>query len=162
MIGVDPDETQIDYAKRSAPDIDFRVGKLPELPVDRDSVDLMLMQNLLRVIHMMGQLDSVPGFSQFLAPHASVIVVDNIWRGHDTFLDESWLMETFEKEGLELVSRVPIRAGRWWLLYMIRYGLIPRSRFDAIANYELKLRARQPKLSWWRYFNVLFHFRRTS
>ncbi|MDJ0749805.1 MAG: class I SAM-dependent methyltransferase [Woeseiaceae bacterium] len=162
VIGVDPDEKQIEYGRRNFAGVDFRVGKLPDLPLDDHSVDLMLMQNVIRILQLMDELDALKGFGRYLQAGARVMVVDNVWKGNEKFVDENWLVELFRDEGLELKSRVPIRAGRWWLLYMIRYGLVPRSRFDAIADYELKLRAQQPNLSSWRYFNVLFNFRRAD
>ena len=162
VIGIDPDENQIDYGQRNIEGVDFRVGKLPNLPVEERSVDMMLMQNMIRILLLMDELDALKGFGRFLKPGGQVVVVDNIWKGNDRYIDEDWLLRSFRDEGLELESRTPIRAGRWWLLYMIRYGLVPESKFDAIAEHELQLRARQPKLSSWRYFNVLFQFRRAN
>jgi len=157
-IGIDPDDVQLDYAKKYYPDIEFRVGKLPDIPVDEGSVELMMMHNMLRVLKLLDKLDYVKGCGKFVAPHGHLVVVDNIWKDNPNFLTEAWILNTFEKEGFKLQQRIPIRAGRWWLLYLIRYGLIPRRWFDSIAEYELRLCAKAVKFSKWRYFNVMYLF----
>ena len=46
-------------------------------------------------------------------------------------------LRAFEEGGFECLKYYPIRKGRWWMLYFIRYGLIPKSWFPRIAHYEL-------------------------
>jgi SAM-dependent methyltransferase len=45
-------------------------------------------------------------------------------------------LQAFQESGLECLQCYPIRRGRWWLLYFIRYGLIPRKWFLKIASKE--------------------------
>ncbi len=42
--------------------------------------------------------------------------------------------KAFEEATLECLRSYPIRNGRWWLLYLIRYGIIPRAFFREIAK----------------------------
>ena len=44
---------------------------------------------------------------------------------------------------MECLQCYPIRGGRWWLLYLIRYGVIPNEWFGQIAHYELEKRKRE-------------------
>jgi hypothetical protein len=47
-------------------------------------------------------------------------------------------LQAFKESRLECVKHYPIRNGRWWSLYLIRYGLIPKRWFDRIARFELE------------------------
>jgi len=49
-------------------------------------------------------------------------------------------LEGFKEAKLECLKHYPIRNGRWWLLYLIRYGMIPEKWFPKIAGYELNKR----------------------
>jgi hypothetical protein len=50
-------------------------------------------------------------------------------------------LDALKESKLECLLHYPIRNGRWWLLYLIRYGLIPKKVwFHRIAHYELKKR----------------------
>lgn len=52
-------------------------------------------------------------------------------------------LQAFEESKLECLQHYPIRNGCWWLLYLIRYGGIPKSWFCQIAQYELEKRRRE-------------------
>ena len=53
-------------------------------------------------------------------------------------------LQAFKDSKLECLQYYPIRNGRWWLLYLIRYGIIPKKFFPAIARKEI-LRRRGEK-----------------
>jgi hypothetical protein len=55
-------------------------------------------------------------------------------------------LQAFEESKLECLQHYPIRNGRWWLLYWIRYGLIRKSWFPRIAHYELVKRREEKGL----------------
>ena len=52
-------------------------------------------------------------------------------------------LEAFKESNLECLRYYPIRNGRWWMLYLIRYGMIPKRWFRRIACYELAKRRRE-------------------
>lgn len=52
-------------------------------------------------------------------------------------------LEAFKASKLECLHTYSIRSGRWWLLYLIRYGVIPQRSFQKIAQYELRKRRRK-------------------
>ena len=52
-------------------------------------------------------------------------------------------LEAFKESNLECLRYYPIRNGRWWMLYLIRYGMIPKRWFRRIACFELAKRRRE-------------------
>jgi hypothetical protein len=52
-------------------------------------------------------------------------------------------LDVFKESKLECLQQYPIRNGRWWMLYLIRYGMIPKRWFRQIAHYELEKRRRE-------------------
>ena len=52
-------------------------------------------------------------------------------------------LQAFKQSKLECLQHYPIRNGRWWMLYLIRYGMIPKRWFRRIACYELAKRRRE-------------------
>lgn len=160
-IGIDPLAELLDYARVNYPGPDYRQGALPDLPLSICSVSLLVMQNLLRPLKQLEKLDCINGFSKYLAPEAKVIVVDNLRLYHPDFLSEQAIVNIMDSEGLKLVHKVPLRAARWWMIYLIRYGLIPRSWFDVIAEWELNRMSHRKGMPRWQYWNVLFVFQKT-
>ena len=52
-------------------------------------------------------------------------------------------LESFRESNLECFRYYPIRNGRWWMLYLIRYGLVPKGWLHQIARYELEKRRKE-------------------
>lgn len=46
-------------------------------------------------------------------------------------------LDVFLESNLKCIDCYPIRRGRWWMLYLIRYGFIPRKWFFQIALREI-------------------------
>ncbi len=159
-IGIDPSAKLLEYARRHYPGPEYLQGGLPALPFAPGSIHLLLFQNVLRPLKVMGRLDRVPGFGQYLVPGATVLVVENLRLGHPDFLPEDVVIDLMTQEHLRLVERIPLRASRWWVVYLIRYGLIPRSWFERIAEWELNRMCRRSGVPRWQYWNVLFVFKK--
>lgn len=157
-IGIDPAPDLLEYARTHNPGPEYRLGGLPDLPVEPASASLMLIQNVLRPLKMMNRLDAVKGMGRFLAGDARVLLVENIRIGHAAYLPEAHIVELMQHEGLGLVKRVPLRAARWWGLYLIRYGLVPQAFFQTLADWELKRMSSRQGAPRWQYWNVLFVF----
>lgn len=68
-------------------------------------------------------------------------------------------LQTFEEAKLECLQYYPIRSGRWWLLYLIRYGIIPRRSFSRIAKNEILNCRKEEKTSSY-YQDYLFVLKR--
>ncbi len=60
-------------------------------------------------------------------------------------------LQTFKESNLECLRYYPIRSGRWWMLYLIRYGVIPGRCFRRVAVWELrKTRKARKHISYYR------------
>lgn len=161
-IGIDPDPDLIEYARTYHPGPEYRQGGLPDLPLEPASASLMLIQNVLRALKMMNRLDAVKGMGRFLASGARVLLVENIRIGHPGYLPEGHILELMQHEGLSLVKRVPLRAARWWVVYLIRYGLVSKSFFQTLADWELNRMSGRQGAPRWQYWNVLFVFEKKT
>ena len=162
VTGIDPSEELIEYARKNYSDSHFLVGGLPDLPVAEGSADLILFQNLLRTLHLIEKLDVTNKTAQFLKVGGELAVIDNIREKHPNYVAEDHLIELFEKQGMKLQKRIPIRSARWWMIYLIRYGFIPKKYFPKIARYELEKMEKCKKTPKWQYYNVLFIFKKTG
>lgn len=160
VIGVDPSQRILQAARDLAPDGNWCVARLPELPFRDGIFDLVLAQSLLRVLHLNQVLRVSEGLPRLVKPGGRLVVVDNIRRHHRAYVPEEWIIDTFARLGLSLTLRVPIRAARWWGIYAVRYGLIPRALHCWLADYELRHMARRHRLPRWQYHNVLYVFER--
>lgn len=138
----------------------FCCGALPDLPFAPASFDTVLLQNVLRVLHLLGKLDAGWSVASMVAPGGRLAVIDNSRAGHADFVPEQYIVAAFEAAGLRLLQRHSIRASRWPLIYMIRYGLVPRRWYARIAAWELRRMARKQRAPRWSYHNVLFVFER--
>jgi SAM-dependent methyltransferase len=49
-------------------------------------------------------------------------------------------LQSFKESKLECLRYYPIRNGRWFVLYLIRYGFIPKNWLPRIARHELSKR----------------------
>jgi SAM-dependent methyltransferase len=158
--GIDPSEHLITYAKTHYHQVDFVVGSLPDLPAAPASAQLILLQNLLRSLHLIGKTTVVSTIAKYLQPGGYVAVIDNVRAGHPAYLPENAIIELFTQQQLRLEKRVAIRAARWWMIYLIRYGLIPRRWLPVIANWELRRMANKTDLPSRQYYNVLYLFKK--
>jgi len=68
-------------------------------------------------------------------------------------------LNAFKESKLECLQYYPIRNGRWWMLYLIRYGMIPKGWFHRIAVWEIKKnRKKEDNISY--YKDYLFLLKR--
>ncbi|MBD8524191.1 class I SAM-dependent methyltransferase [Pseudomarimonas arenosa] len=160
VTGLDVSKRVLMAASRMAPAGTWCVGSLPHLPFADRTFDLVLAQNLLRVLHLNQVLNVADGIPRVVKPGGRLVVVDNIRQGHRDFVPESVVIEKFARNGFGLVSRTAIRAARWWGIYLVRYGVIPPRAFDRLAEHELSRMASRRGSPRWQYHNVLFVFER--
>lgn len=161
VVGIDPSARLLTHALAHHTDVGFCQAGLPHLPFAQASVDLILLQNLLRALRLIDKTYLANHVVQFLSPQGTLVVVDNIRANHPDYFDEPELLDFFRQQGLKKTARYPIRAGRWWLLYFIRYGLVPAGWLPRIAAYELDRRRKTTTFPHWQYMNVMYHFRHT-
>jgi SAM-dependent methyltransferase len=161
VIGIEPSLRVLRYASRRWPKFCWLVGKLPDLPVAGASAELVLLLNVVRPLHLLGLRDLCAGAARAVAPGGRLVVLDNIRAADARYVEEDWFLEFFKNEGMVLERRVSIRASRWPMIYLVRYGVIPESWFDRLIAWELRRMARRTRLPRWSYQNVLFIYRKS-
>ena len=67
-------------------------------------------------------------------------------------------LQAFKESKLECLKYYPIRNGRSWFIYLIRYGIIPRNMLPKIARKEILCRRERKTIS--NYQDYLFVFRK--
>jgi SAM-dependent methyltransferase len=162
VTGVEPSERVISAAAQYQPEHCWKVGALPQLPVSKESFDLVCLFNVARALHLMGIADVCASLPDYVKPGGKLIIIDNIRKDDARFLPEEWFDNFFARNDLKLITKKPIRASRWFMIYLIRYGLIPRKWFDKIADWELHRMSKRkipPKLS---YYNYIYIFKKND
>lgn len=134
---------------------------MPELPFRDETLDLVCLFGVARMVHLLGKAAVCEAVPRLVRPGGRLVVIDNLRRGDARYLPEQWFDETFARDGLRCTRKVAIRASRWPLIYMIRYGLIPERWFDAIADRELRRMARKTRVPRFSYYNYLFVYERS-
>ena len=161
-IGLDPSLRILKIADQFQQGLSWCCGGLPGTPFSTRSFDLVMLQNLLRRLHIDGELGLVRDVSELVKDGGRLVVVDNIREGHPAYVPERWIVEKFTGEGLSLTRRVAIRRARWWGIYAIRYGLIPRFLHGRIADRELHDMASRQENPRRQYYNVMYIFERKA
>ncbi|NCU32690.1 MAG: class I SAM-dependent methyltransferase, partial [Candidatus Moranbacteria bacterium] len=158
VIGIDPDENLIKIAREENPQLEFRVGGLPQLPVTEHSIHLLVMHNMIRVLHLMNKIALLDNFEKYMHPASQIYVVDNIRKGHKNYFNEESLISLMRKKGFTLTKAIALRSARNWWIWLIWAGLIPRSLFHRIAEAELRKMSEIKNRPSWQYYNILFIF----
>ncbi|QNH11640.1 hypothetical protein HEP75_01061 [Xanthomonas sp. SI] len=110
---------------------------------------------------LLGKADICRSAPRLVKPGGQLAVIDNLKVGDGRYLQEPWFDETFARNGLRRVLKLPIRNSRWPVVYLIRYGLIPTHWLAAIAEWELKRMAKKRMPSRLSYYNYLFIYEKS-
>ena len=148
VIGLEVTPEMIEMAKenRVTDNVEFMLYDgfhFPALPVPIDlifSIGVLQIMELERLKEALSQLKKYlkSGGKLYLIEQAS----DNPKVGR---LPVQHYLRAFEDTGLTCLRYYPIRRGRWWGLYLIRYGIVPRILFPKIAQKEILLRRREAR-----------------
>jgi SAM-dependent methyltransferase len=157
-IGIDPDPALLEFARRAYPNANFLRGQMPELPLERHSCRLIGVFNVLRALHLMGELAVFDGLGRYLAPNGTLAVIENMRPGHPKYVAEGSLLDWARREGLALTQRVPFRVGRRWYLYPMMLGLYPESALPNLVEREIRRTGALSRVPLGTYWNVLFVF----
>jgi SAM-dependent methyltransferase len=161
-IGVDPDPALLEYARGAFPGVEFRQGLMPELPIEPGSARLIGVFNVLRSLHLMGELRAFDGIGRYLSPGGTLAVIENIRPGHPRYVAEERLLAWARGEGLGLDERLPFRVGRRWYLYPMMIGLYPRAALERTVEREIERASALGGVPRGTYLNVLFLFRKQA
>jgi SAM-dependent methyltransferase len=140
VIGIEVTPEMIELAERHriAGNVEFKVYDGVHFPSLPYSFDLILSVGVLQI--MKGELlrGALSSLARYLKEDGRIYLIeqvsDNPKIGRPP-LNE--YLQAFKESTLECVQYYPIRDGRWWMLYLIRYGLVPKRWFHRIALWDL-------------------------
>jgi len=123
---------------RTAQNVEFTVYDGVHFPIFPDPFDVILSVGVLQM--MKGELlkSTLSSLAQYLKKDGRCYFIEQVSdspRGNRPQAED--YLQAFTKSKLECLQYYPIREGRWWLLYLIRYGIIPRRFFPATARKEI-------------------------
>jgi SAM-dependent methyltransferase len=132
---------QLAQQNRKSKNVEFVLYDGSHLPILQHRFDLIISVGVLQ--YMAGNMlkKAISALAQCLRRGGNVCLIeqasDNLNVPRPKVKD---YLEGFKEAKLECLKHYPIRNGRWWLLYLIRYGMIPEKWFPRIAGYELNKR----------------------
>jgi SAM-dependent methyltransferase len=146
VVGLEITPTMIEVAEenRTAKNVEFMIYDSVHFPVFPYPFDLILSVGVLQI--MKGELlkNTLSGLAQCLKKDGKLYLIEQA--SDSPKIDRPDIKEyidVFKESKLECLQYYPIRKGRWWLLYLIRYGVIPKGLFRQIAFYELEKRRKE-------------------
>jgi SAM-dependent methyltransferase len=146
VVGLEITPTIIEVAEenRTAKNVEFMVYDSVHFPVFPYPFDLILSVGVLQI--MKGELlkSTLSSLAQYLKKDGMFYLIEQASDNPKVERPKvEEYLQAFKESKLECLQHYPIRNGRWWLLYLIRYGGIPKSWFCQIAQYELEKRRRE-------------------
>jgi len=135
---ITPEMIELAEKNRTARNVEFMVYDGLHFPIFPDPFDLVLSVGVLQI--MKGELlkNTLSGLTQYLKKDGKLYLIEQA--SDHPEIDRPNMKEyldAFKESKLECLQHYPIRKGRWWMLYLIRYGVIPKGWFHRIALWEL-------------------------
>jgi len=163
VIGLEISPEMIDMAERNrtSKNVEFMLYDGVHFPVFQYSFDLVLSVGVLQLIREELLKSTLSSLARCLRKDGMGYLIEQVSDNPkvDRPKVEEYL-QAFKESKLECLRYYPIRDGRWWLLYLIRYGVIPRGLFFMIAKREILLRQRERKATSY-YQDYLFVLRKS-
>ena len=146
VVGLEITREMIDLAEKNrvAENVEFMVYDGVRFPMVPYPFDLILSVGVLQTMKEELLKRTLSGLAQCSKKDGRFYLIEQASDNPkvDRPKVEEYL-QAFKESKLECVRYYPIRSGRWWLLYPIRYGLIPKNWFSRIAHDELLKRRRE-------------------
>lgn len=161
MCGLDPSLRVLRHAARVDQAPEWVVGRLPSLPFSDGAFQAVFLLNVVRSLHLLGLRDLCTDATRVVGNGGRLVVLDNVRRGDSRYVEDEWFLAFFQRNGLKLKRRVPIRASRWPVIYLIRYGLIPVAWLPFIARWELDRMEHVRDIPRFSYHNVIYVFEKS-
>jgi SAM-dependent methyltransferase len=135
---ITPEMIELAEKNRTAQNVEFMVYDGLHFPVFHNPFDLVLSVGVLQI--MKGELlkNTLSGLAQCLKKDRKLYIIEQA--SDHPKMDRPNIKEyldAFKESNLECLQYYPIRNGRWWMLYLIRYGLVPQKWFSKIAVWEI-------------------------
>ena len=149
VVGLEITPEMVDIAKenRTVENVEFVVYDGIHFPSFPYLFDLILSVGVLQILRGESLKNALSSLAQYLKRDGGFCLIeqasDNPKVGRPNV--EEYL-EAFKELNLECLRYYPIRKGRWWMLYLIRYGIIPKGWLHQIARYELEKRRKEKEV----------------
>lgn len=140
VVGLEVTQEMIELAERNrtARNVEFMLYDGLHFPVFPYFFDIILSMGVLQI--MKGELlkSTLSSLARCLRKDGMGYLIEQVSDNPKVERPpvEEYL-QAFEEAGLECLQHDPIRSGHWWMLYLIRYGMIPEKWFSQIASWEL-------------------------
>jgi len=159
VIGLEITQEMIDLAEKNRPveNVEFVLYDGVYFPVLPNPFDLILSVGVLQTMRGEMLRNTVFQLTKYLKKGGRFCLIEQV--SDNPKLARATVkeyLESFQKSELKSLLFYPIRKGRWWALYLIRYGLIPKSWFPRIAHYELT--KRREEKGWIRFYKDFLFF----
>jgi SAM-dependent methyltransferase len=146
VVGLEITREMIDLAEKNrvAENVEFIVYDGVRFPVVPYPFDLILSVGVLQTMKEELLKRTLSGLAQYLKKDGRFYLIEQASDNPKVERPEvEQYLKAFKESKLECLRYYPIRSGRWWLLYLIRYGFIPKNWFSRIAHDELLKRRRE-------------------
>ena len=154
VVGLEVTAEMVELAERyrTAENVEFMVYDGVHFPVIPYSFDLILSVGVLQI--MKGELlkNTLSSLAQYLKKDGRFYFIEQVSDSPKVERPKvKEYLQAFKESKLGCLQYYPIRNGRWWMLYLIRYGLVPHKWFPQIASWEMnKNRKREDKITYYR------------
>jgi len=135
---VTPEMIELAEKNRTAKNVEFMLYDGVHFPVFPYSFDIILSVGVLQILRgelLASTLSSLAGCLRKDGMGYLIEQVSDNPKVERPKTDE--YLHAFKKSNLECLRYYPIRNGRWWMLYLIRYGIVPRRWLRPIAVWEM-------------------------
>lgn len=143
VVGLEITPEMIDLAEknRTVENVEFMVYDGIHFPVFPYPFDIILSVGVLQIMKVELLKNTLSRLAHYLKKDGRLYLIEQASDNPKVRRPQiEEYLRAFKESKLECFQHYPIRNGRWWLLYLIRYGLIPEGWFRRIACYELEKR----------------------
>jgi cyclopropane fatty-acyl-phospholipid synthase-like methyltransferase len=143
VVGLEVTPEMIDLAEtnRTAGNVEFVLYDGVHFPAFPYPFDFILSVGVLQTMRGEVLKKTIFQLGQYLKPEGKLCLIeqasDNPRIGRPSVRE---YLQAFEESKLECLQHYAIRRGRWWILYLIRYGMTCKGWLSRIACYELEKR----------------------
>jgi len=159
VVGLEITHEMIDLAEAhgTAENVEFMVYDGACFPAIPDPFDIIFSVWVLQYMGGEKLGKTVSELAQYLKEDGKLYVIEQASddpKARRPKVDE--YLQAFQESKLECLRYYPIRNGRWFVLYLIRYGFIPKNWLPRIAHRELsKRRGERGRINFYKDFLFL-------
>ncbi len=154
VVGLEVTPEMVDLAgrHRTARNVEFKVYDGVHFPDFPFSFDLVLSVGVLQTLRGDPLKTTLSSLVRYLRAGGVIYLIEQVSDNPKVERPKvEEYLQAFEESKLECLQYYPIRNGRWWMLYLIRYGWVPQRWFSKIAVWEIsKIRKKKEKISYYK------------